>query len=193
MDQELQTIGMQLAAAALRNTASNVTDRITAAKARKRDQETIAELEQIINELIADKTEITRIAQSYEEVLVAQRLSAADVEYVTSNVIPVISKLAANADADHQVTSPEQFIDVIKPILSVETITILQLLGFNFKIAIGEPLTELLRSLIQARAQFDPSLAAETQRLAAQRELAIIELARDPDAYARFVNLFGGS
>lgn len=40
-----------------------------------RDQETIAELEDIVNELVADKAELIRIAQAYEEEFVTQRLS----------------------------------------------------------------------------------------------------------------------
>jgi hypothetical protein len=43
--------------------------------------------------------------------------------------------------------------EIIKPLLSVETLTVLQLLGFNFKQAIGEPLTELVAGLIAAKAR----------------------------------------
>lgn len=39
-------------------------------------------------------------------------------------------------------------IKALKTLLSEETIKILQLLGFNFKRAIGEPLTEILRNKI---------------------------------------------
>jgi hypothetical protein len=36
-------------------------------------------------------------------------------------------------------------------------VTVLQLVGFNFRKAIGEPLTELIARLILAKAQEDPS------------------------------------
>ena len=41
-----------------------------------------------------------------------------------------------------------QIIDVLKPLLSIETFTILQLLGFNFREAIGIPLTKLVNKSI---------------------------------------------
>ena len=41
-----------------------------------------------------------------------------------------------------------QIIDVLKPLLSIETFTILQLIGFNFREAIGIPLTKLVNKSI---------------------------------------------
>ncbi len=84
MDPELQALGIQLADATVRNTAGAVADRINAARAKKKDIETIAELEEIVNNLISDKAELVRIAQAYEQELVAQRISPADVQYITS-------------------------------------------------------------------------------------------------------------
>ena len=69
MDPELQRLGIQLAEALARNTASSISTRIRTTKARKKDQESIAELEGIVNELVADKNELARIAQSYEQQL----------------------------------------------------------------------------------------------------------------------------
>jgi hypothetical protein len=60
----------------------------------------------------------------------------------------------------------------------------LQLLGFNFRKAIGEPLTELVSKLILSKAQPDPVLGLEIQR-------AYLDVARDPDAHARLVGMLG--
>lgn len=79
MDPELTQLSLQLANTAVRNSASGVAERINSARMRKRDQETIAELEEIVNELVADKAELVRIAQAYEEEFVAQRLSPENV------------------------------------------------------------------------------------------------------------------
>jgi hypothetical protein len=51
MDPQLQTLGLQLANTAVRHTAASVGIRISAVKAKKNNQETIAELEQIVNDL----------------------------------------------------------------------------------------------------------------------------------------------
>src|SRR6266511_836805 len=67
VDPEIYSLSVQLADTAIRNTASAIGDKITAAKARKKDQETIAELEEIISNLISDKNDLVRIAQAYEQ------------------------------------------------------------------------------------------------------------------------------
>jgi hypothetical protein len=134
MDPELYSLGVQLADAALRNTASSVGDRITAAKARKRDQETIGELEEVINNLISDKNELVRIAQAYEQELAGQRISQSDVEYITTNIVPLLKRLEMAGNKTGAGDSDvESTLDAVMPLLSVETINILQLVGFNFK------------------------------------------------------------
>lgn len=189
MDPQLQMLGIQLAETGVRNTAGTVADRIAAARARKRDQETIAELEEIVNELIADKSELMRIAQAYEQELVAQRISADDVEYITSNIVPVLTELMESTAGDAgQEGSIQEMMDLVRPILSVETTTVLQLIGFNFRRALGEPLTELVSRLILSATPVEPTRNSEIQKLALQRELAYIEAAKDPDVFGRLSN-----
>lgn len=145
MDPELTQLSLQLANTAVRNSASSVAERITSARTRKKDQETIAELEDIVNELVADKAELVRIAQAYEEEFVAQRLSPENVEYIIGTIVPVLERLVAESGNEAAV---QKVMDLLRPMLSVETLTVLQLVGFNFKRAIGEPLTEVLHQRI---------------------------------------------
>ncbi len=42
----------------------------------------------------------------------------------------------------------QRMVELLQPIFSVETLTVLSLVGFNFKRAIGEPLTEVLHQKI---------------------------------------------
>lgn len=190
MDPELQTLAVQLADAAIRNSAREVIDRISALRTKKQDKETIAELEQIINDLISDKAEITRIAQAYQDELVAQRISDEDVEFITTNIVPVLKALIeSGATSNAQSAATEKMLELLTPLLSVETITILQLLGFNFRKAIGQPLTDLIANAIRSRTQ--PDDAAALQRLDLEREIAVLQIAKDPDAYARLGGLTG--
>lgn len=157
MDPELTALGLQLANTAVRNSATAVAERISAARTRKRDQETIAELEEIVNELVADKAELIRIAQAYEEEFVTQRLSPEHVECIIRTVVPVLERLMAESGDEATV---QKMMELLQPILSVETLTVLQLVGFNFKRAIGEPLTEVLHQrimLLAKTAQQPPS------------------------------------
>lgn len=192
MEPELQLLGVRLAEAAVRNTATSVADRIALVTSKKRDRETVAELEQIINDLQADKNELVRIARAFEDELVAQRISASDLEYITGHIVPVITQLMESAATD-DAGNAQEILDLVEPILSVETVTVLQLLGFNFRKAIGEPLTELVSRLILAKADASPEAAIELQRLSVARDLAYLEIAKDADAHARLARMNGQS
>lgn len=150
MNPELTALGLQLANTAVRNSATAVAERISSARTRKRDQETIAELEDIVNELVADKAELIRIAQAYEEEFLTQRLSPENVDYIIKSVVPVLEGLMADSGDQAAV---KKTMGLLQPILSVETLTVLQLVGFNFKRAIGEPLTEVLHQRIMLLAK----------------------------------------
>jgi hypothetical protein len=191
MDPQLQTLGFQLADTAVRHTAASVGIRISAVKAKKNNQETIAELEQIVNDLQSDRSELVRIAQAYEDELVAQRISNSDIEYISNSFVPALQQIIESAPASQgqDVATAQQVIAFLQPLLSVEMVTVLQLVGFNFRKAIGEPLTELVARLILAKAQEDPSAAQEIQRLALVRETSYLEVAQDPEAYARLLNM----
>ena len=100
MDPEFQSLTLQLADVAIRNSAREIIERVSVLRVKKKDQETIAEMDQIINDLIADKSEILRIAQAYQDELVAQRISDENVEFITTNIIPVFKTLIESANAD---------------------------------------------------------------------------------------------
>ncbi len=175
-----------LSEAAVRNAAAAVADRISTAKARKRDKETIAALEDIVNELLADKSELVRIAQAFDDELVAQRLSAEDVNFITENLLPLIRQLM---EASGQEVLEPQVLDALESILAAETLTIMQLIGFNYRQAIGKPLTELAAAAIASRMPPDQTQSLDLQQALVERDIALAELAGDPDAWARFVEL----
>lgn len=146
MDPSMATLGTQLTEVAFRNAATTIADRIGAAKVRKDDKATIQLLEELVNELVADKAKLTRIAQGYQQEVGARQISASDIAYISENLRPLLQKLSefspGTADA------AEEVLNVIQPFLSVETLTIVQLMGFNVREAIGEPMTTLVRDLI---------------------------------------------
>ena len=149
-------IAMQLAAnlveATARNSASIISNKIKASKAKKDNKETINELEEIISDLLADKAEIQRIAQAYEQELVSQKITDDDIKYITDNLLPILVNFVPEKDKD--------IIEQLKKILSVESLTIMQLIGFNYKQAIGEPLTVLLRKIIESKIPMDSNTNA---------------------------------
>jgi hypothetical protein len=186
MDPEVAQMSAQLAEVAGRNMVGAVTDKIRAVKARKNDRETIEVLDEIVNELLSDKNSLTRIAQAYEDQLVGQRISTEDIEYVTGNLVPLIRQLIEWSTSEGGSTpSPDRMVEMIASVLSVEAVTILQLIGFNFKKAIGEPLTALVASAIASRSSAAPQSETELQELTLKHQTALFEVMSDPDATAR--------
>lgn len=188
MENQVVHLAVRLSEVALRNTAGLILDRVRAAKAKRDDAETIAELEEIIFSLITDKNEVVQIAQALEQEFVAQRISDADIDYITTNLVPIVEHLA-KASADPDDTSTQEMLDLVKPLLSTEVLKVLQVLGFNFKQAVGEPLTILLREFVLANVPRSTSEAI--QQLSQQQTIEILRLAQDPEAFARFQALSG--
>lgn len=179
-------LGTQLAATAARNTAAAIVDKISATKAARSAADQIGQLEQIITELIADKNELTRIAQAYQQELVAQQLTPGDVKYIADTIVPILEDIVDGMGAQGQGPAMKAQLQTLKPLLSAETVTVLQLLGFNFRQGVGIPLTNRLRDLIEGGD--DSSGAVQVEGLRLQR--AAMELATDPAAYARFREMF---
>lgn len=180
-NQIIAQLAVNLAEVATRNTASLITNKIAAIKAKKNDKETIGELEEIISELLSDKAEIQRIAQSYEQELVSQRITEKDIKYITDNLIPIINEFIPSDKKDE--------LNQIKPLLSVETLTIMQLLGFNYKKAIGEPLTNLLKKYIETKIPNNVDRAEINSKIM----LKTMDIAFDENATNRYLLLTGQS
>jgi hypothetical protein len=186
VDPEIATMLANLAELAARNTAGAVNTRIRTVRAQKRHEETISELEDIVNELLDDRSELLRIARALQEDMVAQRISPAEIEYITGKLIPTVEKLKELAGEDAGPAS--EAVAAIKTLVSTEMLTVLQLFGFNFKAAIGEPLTLAVQRLILARVP-TPEDANAIAQLQLQREVAMLEIIKDPAAAERLSNL----
>ena len=173
-NQIVAQLGADLIEATARNGASIISDKIRTAKTNKEYKETISELEEIIYDLLNDKAEIQRIAQAYEQELVAQKITEDDIKYITNNLIPILSSLLLEENREQ--------LEQLKKLLSVETLTIMQLIGFNYKQAIGEPLTLLLRKIIEAKIPMDPKTNVNYA-------LAMANIAKDKETTMRFYHL----
>jgi len=101
LNPEVAGMAVRLTELGARGTVAGIRSRITTSKAAKRDQETVETLEEIIDELITERTEILSIAQAFEEELVAERISDDDIDFVTTQLAPKVEKLleVTNVDA----------------------------------------------------------------------------------------------
>ena len=135
---------------------------------------------------------MVQIAQAYEQEFVAQQISQEDIEYITNSFIPVLKNLIKQTSSDQNVvgaTNIEKTIDSLTPLLSVEMLTVLQLVGFNFKKAIGEPLTTLLQKAITSKVPADPQSNLEYNKLVMTFNIELLKVAQDKDAFDRWERL----
>lgn len=183
---EVQALGMDLATVVGRKSVEAIFDRIRAIKGKGNKDEIINNLEEIISELIADKNNLIRISQAYEEKLITQKMTEKEIEYITQSVVPLLEEMLSQGNSE-DVEKMQEGLNVIKQLLSKEMFNIMQMLGFNFKRAIGEPLTELLASLIRSKISNEKSM--DLQQLTIEREIQIYKLCQDENASNRLINI----
>jgi len=188
LDPQLAGLAARLAELGARGTVSGIQARITTSKSSKQDRHTIETLEEIVDELISERTEILRIAQAFEEELVAERISDEDIGFITNQFAPKMEQLLDLAGSD---ANPDEIRKMIEVLVSRETVKVLQVLGFNFRDAVGRPLTDLVARFISARGPVEPNSSANTQQLLLESQISLAKLALDQAAYDRFLSLIG--
>jgi len=134
-------LGIELTKLAVKGTTTAVTARVKAIKNEKNIENVRNTYDEIINELLQERDEAVRIAHSYKAELERVEISDKDIEHLHNT----ISRLLKMFMPDNQ----ENF-EQIKELLNADTFKTLQLLGFNFKSAIGEPLTVLCSGAISS-------------------------------------------
>ena len=90
---------------------------------------------------------------------------------------------AAVEAVNNQVRSYEQ----IKELISVDTLKTMQLLGFNYKAAIGEPLTLMLKNFILSKVT-EPDSVMTLHKIVTPE---MVEILKDKTAYENFKEITG--
>ena len=143
--QPLIEMGVSLTQLAFRGTATAVTNKIKAIKDEKNTEKIRSTYDEIVNELLSERDEAVRIAQSYKSELERIVISDEDIEHLYSTVSRLLDLVKQFSPG-----TPVENFEVFKDLISVDTLKTMQLLGFNYKAAIGEPLTQLCASAITA-------------------------------------------
>ena len=154
---ELVALGASLAELAVKGTATAVSTKIKTIKEEKNTDKVRNTYDEIVSELLSERDEAIRIAQSYKSELEKVVISDDDIQHLhntVSNIIEIIkASQLSNAsskgeDAVAKVKSQAENYEQIKELISVDTLKTMQLLGFNYKAAIGEPLTQICANAI---------------------------------------------
>ena len=149
MDPESTQLAIELAknlAVSTAKAASGaVYHKVQLAKQKKNIEDARQAYEDIINELLQDNTDLVSTAQAYKAKLDQVEISDEDIKalHATVDKILDIFKTFAVMDAN-AINSFEK----MKQMLTADTLRTLQLLGFNYRDAIGRPLTQICRDAI---------------------------------------------
>lgn len=158
---EFIALATSLTQLAVKGTATAINTKIRAIKNEK-DAEKIRNVyNEIINELLDEREEAVRIAQVYKSELDSVVISDEDIEHLhntVSRLLEIIKKSqlsVASELGEHaikKVKKQTESYEQMKELISVDTLKTMQLLGFNYKVAIGEPLTLMLKNFILSKA-----------------------------------------
>ncbi len=150
---ELLVLGTSLTELAVKGTATVISNKIKAIKDEKNSEKIRATYDEIINELLNEREEAVRIAQAYKSELDKVSISDEDIEHLHNTVSRILELLKNSLDDNNQIEMARQIqtYEQIKELISVDTLKTMQLLGFNYKSAIGEPLTLMLRNFILSK------------------------------------------
>lgn len=140
------TVGAELAVLAAKETAGMVVNKFKTIRTKKETEEICNSYEEIINELVAERARAIAIARAYESELQRYEITDKDIEHLQNTIGDVLDILKPHL-SDNNATGLEQF----KSLVSVDTLKAMQLLGFDYKRAIGDPLTDACADAIRTK------------------------------------------
>lgn len=137
-------LGANLTELAVKGTTTAIHGKIQSVKTEKNTEIIRTTYDEIINQLLSEREEAIRIAQAYKEELDRVVISDEDIEHLHNTVTKILEIIKWMSPQNQSVGNFEQ----IKELISIDTLKTMQLLGFNYKAAIGEPLTNLCANAI---------------------------------------------
>ncbi|MGJ1091074.1 hypothetical protein [Enterococcus gallinarum] len=148
MDPQLAALSADLLRTAGNNTLGFVETRIKEARTKKTIEEVNLVYSELVNGLLKDKQDLERIAYQYQDLYESVTISDEDIIYLQNtlqSVLDLLSEFVPQAEEN------AQSIEMVIKLLNKDTLKTMQLLGFNYKEAIGRPLTNLVASMIESK------------------------------------------
>lgn len=150
--QALVDLGSSLAVLAAKGTASAVATKVKAIKGDKDAASVRAAYDELVDELLEERSEALRIAQAYKAELERVQISDDDIQSLDATIARVLEIFVSMQSDGEEPSSPNataMAFGQFRQLISADTLRTMQLLGFNYKAAIGEPLTELCANKIK--------------------------------------------
>lgn len=149
----LVNLAASLTSLVLKGTATAVYSKIESIKNEKNIDKIRNAYDEIVNQLLSEREEALRIAQIYKQELEKVVISDEDIDYLQHTITKILDILKAMQPIDNgkgDITNAYNIaaVEGMKNLISKDVLKTMQLLGFNYKAAIGEPLTELCANKI---------------------------------------------
>lgn len=150
-------LGVRLTELAVKGTASAVNKKIRAIKEERNVEKLRTTYDELINEVLQEREEAVRIAQTYKAEIDRIVISDEDIEHLYNTVARIIeiikavqiaSALSKGVEEIDKVKKQAESYEQLKELVNADTLKTMQLLGFNYKAAIGEPLTKICADAI---------------------------------------------
>ena len=140
--------GIELGILAVKGTTAKINSKIQSMKTEHEADKLRSAYDDIVNELIIERAEALRIAQIYKEEYEKVTIKDEDIEYLHNTLIRIISLFSSFGNVTKEQTVSFQ---QMAELLNKDTLKTMQLLGFNYREAIGEPLTEVCANTIKSK------------------------------------------
>ena len=163
----LAEMGISLTTLAVKGTATAINSKIKSIKDEKNLEKVRNTYDEIISELLSEREEAVRIAQAYKTELDRIIISDEDIQHLhntVSRVLEIIksfqllSAMSKGEEEVQKVTAQVSSYEQLKELISVDTLKTMQLFGFNYKAAIGDPLTKICANAITALGEKKSSI-----------------------------------
>ena len=150
MNSVLASLAKDLSMLVAKQAATTVQTKVKALRSVKDADKVRATYDQLLNDLLEDLSQALRIAQAYRDEVEKVEISNSDIEHLHKTVERLLEIIKQHTNTNDSSEAKEQLegLEQIKELISVDTLKTMQLLGFNYKKAIGEPLTIMLRNYI---------------------------------------------
>lgn len=151
--QSLAELEASLAMLAAKGTAKAVTAKINGLRQERSVEAVRNAYDEIVNELLEERSKAILLAQTFKDELDRVEIDEEGIKSLDNTigrVFEVIKQIPGVLDSDPEKKSDqEEAFEQLRALISADTLRTMQLLGFNYKAAIGEPLTEICANAIR--------------------------------------------
>lgn len=151
--QSIAELGTSLGLLVAKGTVTAVTAKVKSIKNEKNAEAIRHTYDEIIDELLNERAEAIHLAQAYKSELDRVEIDEDGIKSLDAtigSVFTILKQFPGVLSTDPgKAHEQEVAFNQLRKLISSDTLRTMQLLGFNYKAAIGEPLTELCASKIR--------------------------------------------